>query len=298
MLRRLKNRYVRRHSERMDRVLLDKIEQVLKNEKPPDTQNSEANFERLQALFPSNRGDSYKYDDFSLYERASHRALQILQLPGMADPGKKILDIGAGDGVLGAILQNYGHSVVLTDMEDWRSRVGRTVQFHTADITTGLPFDEAAFDLVVSYNSFEHFPDPSKAFAEALRVTKPGGLLYFEFCPLFCSPWGLHAYRSLYMPYSQFLLSENFINGRLAKLGINDLGSKRSELQFLNRWKSSKFDLLWHNSNATVIRSVWFEDNEHLDIVIRFPDAFRGRELTIVDLVRSGNSVVLKRNEG
>jgi SAM-dependent methyltransferase len=277
----------------MDKTLLDRIEQVLKDERLPDTRNSEADFERLQASFPSNRGDSYKYDDFSLYERASHRALQILQLPGMADPGKKILDIGAGDGVLGAILQNYGHSVVLTDMEDWRSRVGRTVQFHAADITTGLPFDEAAFDLVVSYNSFEHFPDPSKAFAEALRVTKEGGLLHFNFGPLYCSAWGMHAYRSLYMPYSQFLFSEQFIDTKLQKLGISDLGVKRSELQFMNRWKWLDFSKLWQRPDCSVIAFDGYEDKSHIGLVHRYPEAFRGRKLAITDLLKGNISVSL-----
>jgi ubiquinone/menaquinone biosynthesis C-methylase UbiE len=272
------------------------INQILQDPTPPVTFESEAAFDRLQAHYPATRGDQYRYDDYSLFERASQRALKLLQLNGMADAGKQVLDIGAGDGVLGAMLQNYGHRVVLADMEDWRSRVGRTVDFCQADISTGLPFEDESFDLVVSYNSFEHFPDPQKALSEAVRVTKPNGQLFFEFGPLFCSPWGLHAYRSLYMPYPQFLFSEPFITEKLAKFGIRDLGKKRTELQFMNRWKWTEFNDLWKLSNCTVRLSDGYIDQGHLNLVVSYPEAFRGRGMTTDDITRSSLTVNLYKS--
>jgi SAM-dependent methyltransferase len=296
MITKVKNRCVRWVKELSEKKRREVVERILSDTRPPETGRSEAAFERLQAAYPSDRGDLYKYDDYSLYERASQRALRILKLPGMAEYGKSVLDIGAGDGVLGAILKNYGHSVRLTDMEDWRSRVGKQVEFHAADVTNRLPFEDAAFDLVVSFNSFEHFPDPRAAFAEALRVTKPGGILHFEFNPLYCSPWGLHAYRSLYMPYSQFLFSEDFINAQLDKLGISDLGGKRMTLQYLNRWKSTQFEELWQGWSVRVNKCQWMHDASQLGIVLEFPEAFWGRGLTVNDLIRCGNSVIFTKN--
>ena len=295
MIRRVKNRCVRWFGERVEQKRWNAIDRILRDERPPDTHRSEGAFERLQAAYPSNRGDLYTYDDFSLYERALQRALRILRLSGLEEYGRSVLDIGAGDGVLGAILKNYGHSVRLTDMEDWRSRVGRQVEFHRADVTKGLPFEDATFDLAVSFNSFEHFPDPRAAFNEALRVTKPGGQLYFDFNPLYCSAWGLHAYRSLYMPYSQFLFSGDFIDAQLERLGISDLGGTRTTLQFLNEWKSVQFEEVWREGGALVKECEWVCDASQLGIVLEFPEAFRGRGLTVDDLVRCGNSVTITK---
>lgn len=298
MIGRIKNRYRRWKTQATRRRFLEQIHRILSDLAPPDTTESENAFDFLQGAYPSNRGDSYKYDDYSLFERASQRALSLLRLPGMAEPGKKILEIGAGDGVLGSILSNYGHQVILTDQDDWRSRLGREIEFQAADITQGLPFDDVAYDLVVSYNSFEHFPDPRKAFEEALRVTKSAGLLHFSFGPLYCSPWGMHAYRSLYMPYSQFLFSEPFIQQKLEQIGITDLGVKRTKLQYMNRWKPADFEALWSGASCLVHSAATHQDEEHLGLVFRYPAAFTGRGLAFTDLTTSSISITLRNTHG
>lgn len=52
--------------------------------------------------------------------------------------------------------------------------------FRHTDVVTDahhLPFADAAFDAVVSFNTFEHLSDPNAAAAEIFRVLKPGGRL-------------------------------------------------------------------------------------------------------------------------
>lgn len=44
-----------------------------------------------------------------------------------------------------------------------------------------LSYPEASFDLIVSNDVLEHIPDPERAFAECLRVLKPGGSVVATF---------------------------------------------------------------------------------------------------------------------
>jgi ubiquinone/menaquinone biosynthesis C-methylase UbiE len=43
-----------------------------------------------------------------------------------------------------------------------------------------LPFKDAMFDVVMSNSIIHHIPEPIHVLREALRVTKPGGLLFFR----------------------------------------------------------------------------------------------------------------------
>ena len=40
-----------------------------------------------------------------------------------------------------------------------------------------LPFDDASFDLVVSFTGLHCFPDPARAVVELVRVLRPGGVI-------------------------------------------------------------------------------------------------------------------------
>jgi len=184
---------------------------------------------------------------------------------------------------------------MLSDLEDWRTDAAKSLDFVKADCCQRLPFEDARFDFSLSYNSFEHFPDPAKAFNEVLRITRPDGILHFSFNPLYCSPWGLHAYRMLRMPYPQFLFSDSFIQRKLEEIGIWDLGKKRSELQALNRWRAHQFDALWNRPDVEILNLQWHVDADHLNLVSEFPTCFQGRHLTFNDLITSGVTVTLRK---
>jgi len=253
----------------------------------------ERDFEILQERYQPH--PDYGYDACSIFKRASERATSVIGLPGLGTSGLRGLDQGAGDGMLGVLLGTFGHEMTLSDLEDWRMDAAKSLPFVQADCCDALPIPNDAFDFVVSFNAFEHFQNPQRAMDELLRVTRAGRLMYFKFNPLFCSPWGMHAYRTLRMPYPQFLFSEVTIERKLDELGIFDLGKKRSELQTLNRWKPEQFKSLWTRPDIEIVSCNWHRDEAHLDLVLEYPECFCGRGLTLDDLVISGVTVLLRK---
>jgi SAM-dependent methyltransferase len=276
-----------------ERQSLQRISGILKSTGPAETVRAERSFELLQSRYAPR--PEYGYDPVSVWQRATSRSVKLVSLPGLDTPGKQILDIGTGDGVLGAVLNAFGHSSTLVDQEDWRHEPAKKVRFVAADCCDHLPFDDASFDLICSFNSFEHFPEPEKVFAEILRVVKPGGWIYLDFGPLYSSPWGLHAYRALRMPYPQFLFSEEFVREKLREIGIWDLGKKRTELQFLNQWPVARFDQLWNQATCKVVSSKRSIDESELKLVLQFPEAFRGRGLSVEDLTAASITVSIQK---
>src|SRR5262245_50195779 len=100
----------------------------------------------------------------------------------------RVLELAAGTGVatrrLAAALPE-SVSIVATDLNrtmlDRASAIGtgRPVEWCQADALQ-LPFGEAAFDAVVCQFGVMFFPDKPKAFAEARRVLRPGGVFVFN----------------------------------------------------------------------------------------------------------------------
>jgi ubiquinone/menaquinone biosynthesis C-methylase UbiE len=99
-----------------------------------------------------------------------------------------VLEIAAGTGVVTRAMDSAlppGVAIVATDLNqamiDQARSVGtkRAVDWRQADAMQ-LPFADAAFDAVACQFGAMFFPDKAKAFAEARRVLKPGGVFIFN----------------------------------------------------------------------------------------------------------------------
>src|SRR6266850_1441382 len=100
----------------------------------------------------------------------------------------RVLEIAAGTGVVTRALASVlpeSVSIVATDLNqamlDQASLVGtkRTVEWRQADAMQ-LPFRDGTFDGVACQFGVMFFPEKSKAFSEARRVLRPGGIFIFN----------------------------------------------------------------------------------------------------------------------
>ena len=100
----------------------------------------------------------------------------------------RVLEIAAGTGVVTRRLASVlpkDVSIVATDLNqpmlDTAAEVGtsRPVEWREADAMQ-LPFDDGEFDAVVCGFGVMFFPSKSKAFSEARRVLRPGGVFLFS----------------------------------------------------------------------------------------------------------------------
>lgn len=282
---------LRRHR---DSVMRSQIESILEQTAAPSTSRAEADFDLLQSEFCG--VPEYGFDFHSTWKRASQRAILLADVVPDKERSYRVLEVGCGDAMTGYMLSTHGHEVSVSDMDDWRNPAAKSLPFTKAVLEEGLPFEEASFDFIFSFNSFEHFNDPGRCFAELTRLTRPGGIVYLSFGPIYASAWGLHAASSFKMPFPQYLFSKEFLQRKLQQTGVYDLGKHSDSLQPLNAWTVKEFCELWNENPAwrVLMEDLWGPD-EFLPVIKRYPECFTGRNLTFEDVVTQAINVTLGR---
>jgi SAM-dependent methyltransferase len=122
---------------------------------------------------------SVRADDWAaIQERqvapAYEAALDALQV----GPSTRLLDAGCGAGMFLRLAADRGADVHGLDASDGLLAHARA-RVPGAEIVNGeleqLPYDDACFDVVTGFNSFQYAARPEVALAEARRVVRPGG---------------------------------------------------------------------------------------------------------------------------
>jgi ubiquinone/menaquinone biosynthesis C-methylase UbiE len=97
-------------------------------------------------------------------------------------PDQRVLDLGCGEGRTTRYLADWIEGPIFgADFSEAMIRVARSysptdrINFLVAD-AMDLSFKQNSLDVVISFTSFNNFPNPRRALEEISRVLKPGGL--------------------------------------------------------------------------------------------------------------------------
>ncbi|MEO8969743.1 MAG: class I SAM-dependent methyltransferase [Solirubrobacteraceae bacterium] len=92
------------------------------------------------------------------------------------DPAAAVLDVGCGTGWLARHFTRYTGIDGSPDAVGAAASAGRDVI--QGDVSGRLPFADSSFDGVIIKDLLEHVADPAGTVREALRVLRPGGLVF------------------------------------------------------------------------------------------------------------------------
>lgn len=124
---------------------------------------SEERLEQRNAIFRAlTRGDNAEEMTFEAVRECSPR---------------RVLEVGPGAGALAArIRDELGADVSAVDTSERMAKLtaDRGIESHVGDVQQ-LPFPDGSFDCVVAAWVLYHVPNRERAFAEVVRVLRPGG---------------------------------------------------------------------------------------------------------------------------
>ncbi|WP_199614225.1 class I SAM-dependent methyltransferase [Paenibacillus alkalitolerans] len=114
------------------------------------------------------------------YERPAMMKLMPSNMKHLA-----VLDAGCAAGWYTEQFIQLGAQVTAVDLspemvEACKRRVGNSAEVFTCDLTGTLPFDDEAFNLIVSSLTLHYIDDWAPTFRDFHRVMKPGGSLIFS----------------------------------------------------------------------------------------------------------------------
>ena len=104
------------------------------------------------------------------------------------DKNAKILDAGAGTGLVGQVLASMGYfNLIAMDMSrgmlDASRKKSVYLEFHQMVMGETLAFPTDAFDAVITVGVLTVGHAPAESLDELVRVTKPGGYIVFSLRP-------------------------------------------------------------------------------------------------------------------
>lgn len=142
--------------------------------------NEQARREKVDSMFDSS-AEHYDWicDVMSFGSGRWYRQQALVRAAGVTK-GMKVLDVGAGTGVVSHIAQGLvGDEGLVIALDPSKGMLGEAQKLGVNHTTMGLgealPFPDNTFDVLTMGYALRHVADLGNAFEEYLRVLKPGG---------------------------------------------------------------------------------------------------------------------------
>lgn len=177
--------------------------------------------------------------------------------------GRRVADFGCGVGSQSiALATEYGCQVVGIDSN--RTTLARAIDKankqdlppgRLAFVTASTPDLRGSFDVVISQNSFEHFPEPQAVLGEMCSLLNDSGVLLITFGPPWYAPYGSHMHFFCRVPWVNLLFPESVVM-RARSHFRNDGATTYGEVESgLNKMTIRKFTSLVSSCDLTVTYS-------------------------------------------
>jgi demethylmenaquinone methyltransferase/2-methoxy-6-polyprenyl-1,4-benzoquinol methylase len=117
--------------------------------------------------------------DWDCHQERNEETIAFILDKGEITKGKKVLDVACGTGILFPDYLNRGADVSGVDISSEMLKIAKD-KFPCAELICAdaeeYSFDDA-YDAVMIYNAFPHFPNPEKLIANLSKALKYGGRL-------------------------------------------------------------------------------------------------------------------------
>jgi hypothetical protein len=125
---------------------------------------------------------------------------------------KKVLDVGAGQGLLQDMVDDYTGFDVAASAKHYFHKP------YLSDPAGHLPFPDGQFDVVWSIFDLQRSHWPEYTLGQMRHVTKDGGYIYL-YPSWSCGPWAADGYEV--RPYSDFGVAEEFVKASISIRSAN-----------------------------------------------------------------------------
>jgi ubiquinone/menaquinone biosynthesis C-methylase UbiE len=179
------------------------------------------------------------------FDQAAGKILSFFGSDGISLEGKRVADVGCGDGIIdlglavrGKPTRMVGFDIEPTDVEELIQIGCRQLGIDTLPDSlsfvtcgeTSLPADDDAFDFVVSWSAFEHIADPRAVLREIRRVLTDQGVLFIQVWPFYDSEHGTHLMDWFPQGFAQFEYSDEEIVRRVRSSGDQAFAAEMLEI--------------------------------------------------------------------
>ncbi len=259
--------------------------------------------------------------DFEQHERDVAVCLGSLNLslPHGALVDARVLDVGGGGGMHAGLIAPHVARIYCIDIGNQHlryggeflrllrekfSRNGHDLPLDRFDFLQAdaheLPFRDGWFHVVVSFNAFEHIPEPAAALDEIARVLAPGGVAFLTFDPVWTADSGGHFSHYVPEPWAHLVMDTESYRGRMRAAGAGD--AELAEFpEAMNRRRVAEYEALFGAHLPCALERIsierWsgFGSEDH----VRHPNHAASIALGYADteLAMRGYRIVLRRRE-